>query len=138
MESPNQVYFSLSCPYLLLFLFLILYIGYSSGVWTFDLNSGLWTVFTDEPQPTTYYGFAYVVAGTNLFLFGGFDNNGEIQSSMWSYDLSAPSWELSEPTDVAVVYANAWYSEAEGYIYLYGGFIDKGLTGNVLHAIVRV
>jgi DNA-binding CsgD family transcriptional regulator len=83
----------------------------------YDLAADAWT--TRAPLPAPLAGYALAVFDGRLYLFGGWDGAGYVDS-VWVYDPAADAWSSRSPTPNAVGFAAA--AALADRIVVAGGF----------------
>jgi hypothetical protein len=70
------------------------------------------------PMPEVRSRFAACVVGTDIYVFGGIDDNREEQASVFKYDTKANTWDVLGPMQVAPYGSSV--SVIDGLIYMTG------------------
>lgn len=111
--------------------------GFMNDTWLWDGNSSTWTkVFDDtaSPSPSTSqpsqrsgYGFAYNSITQQFIVFGGYDNNGNLNDT-WIFSPSPPTWSQIQSTvsPAARCYSSMVYDSRNNMCVMFGGVTDYG------------
>jgi N-acetylneuraminic acid mutarotase len=86
----------------------------SANVLKFDSAQGSWS----EVAPKAKFGHAACVLGSDIYVFGGSNNNGQHQDGVYVYDTEEDTWTTLAPMPLACMFPAV--TAIDGQIYVNG------------------
>ncbi len=99
----------------------------------FDIANGTWAQ-TDITNTYTRGAAAFLQKGDMVYIFGGYDINGNITNTILSYNISTQTWAVEATLPIKMVEAVASLDDT-GNIFIFAGWGGSGASYNYLNSI---
>ncbi|KAG2393949.1 hypothetical protein C9374_003713 [Naegleria lovaniensis] len=120
------------------------YSGVRDDLWIFNNDRYEWRKVTyTTPWPPARYAHCmqpYVVNGkTNILLFGGMGENGEVLADLWSFNIASQTWTLLNQTgEVQGPIFDMGCATTDKYLYVFHGKTSRLNQQSLFKKIIRV